>query len=97
MNKFEFEVVEYFKFSNNQICISGFMEPNDAACVTSGYKVTLFTASGKSQEFTLIGEEIFAFSWPRKDNKRVLRTADDIEEYLKNLAIDPVKVIGYKQ
>ena len=97
MNKFEFEVVEYFKFSNNQTCIGGFMHPSDAACVTSNYKVTLFTASGKSHEFTLIGEEIFAFSGPRKNNKRVLRTADNIEKYLENLVNDPVKIIGYKE
>ena len=96
MNTFEFKVVEYFKFSNGQICLIGYMIPNDAACVTSDYKVTLFTSSGTEYPFTVLGEEIFVWSMPRKDDKRVLRTSDDIEKYLKNLTNDPVKIIGYK-
>ena len=96
MNAFEFKVVEYFKFNNGQICLGGYMNPSDAACVTSGYKVTLFTRSGKEHPFTLLGEEIFARSEPRKDDKRVLRTSDNIEQYLKDLTNDPVTIIGFK-
>ena len=97
MNKFEFRVVEYFKFSNGEICLGGYMIPDDASCITPDYKVTLFTRSGKRHPLTLLGEEIFARNKPEKNNKRVLRTADNIEKYLKNLANDPVKIVGYKQ
>lgn len=96
MNTFEFKVVEYFKFSNGQICLGGYMIPNDAACVTPEYKVTLYTSSGKKHQFALLGEEIFARSEPRKDDKRVLRTSEDIEKYLQDLVADPVKIVGYK-
>jgi hypothetical protein len=96
MDNFEFEVVEYFKFSDNQICMSGYMSPADIVYITPDYKVQLLTSSGKCHDFNLIGEEIFARSEPRKDNKRVLRTTDDIEKYLKDLIHDPVKIVGRK-
>ena len=70
MNAFEFKVVEYFKFSDGQICLGGYIIPNNAVCVTPDYKVTLFTSSGQEHLFTLLGEEIFARSEPRKDDKR---------------------------
>ena len=96
MNSFEFKVVEYFKFSNNQICMIGYMSPPDIVYITPDYKVQLITSSGKYHDFTLIGEEIFAWSTPRKDDKRVLRTSDDVESYLKDLINNPVKIVGYQ-
>lgn len=96
MKTFEFKVVEYLKFSDGQICLGGYMTPNDADTVTPDYKVTLFTKSGREHSFFLVGEEIFARSEPRKDDKRVLRTSDDIEQYLIDLTNDPVTIIGCK-
>lgn len=98
MNKyeFEFEVLEYFIFSDSQICISGTMHPSDIPYITPDYIVELVTASGKRHQFHLIGEEIFSRSQPRSDNRRVLRTKDNVEPFLKNIKTDPVKIRGVK-
>jgi len=97
MSIFEFNVLEYFKLQDGQFFgLVGIMEPDTFPLITKDYKVKLITHSGKEHIFKNIGEEIFVRRESKKDNKRALRTTDDIEKYLKNLTNDPVKIVGYK-
>ena len=93
MKNFEFNIIEYFKFSNGDICFGGYMDPPDIGYIRPEYQLQLVTRSNKTQNFKIIGEEIFARSKPIIDRKRVFRTQDDVEELLKNLNHDPVKMI----
>ena len=96
MKIFEFEILEYFKLQNSQFGLVGIMKPEDFPIVTQDYNMRLITKSGKERVFRDIGEEIIVRSDPGRNNKRAFRTTDDIEQYLKDLVNDPVKVVGYK-
>jgi hypothetical protein len=96
MKTFEFDVIEYFKLQNDQFGLVGTMKPDTFPIITKDYKVKLVTKTGRKYIFKDIGEEIFVRSEFCKNNKRAFRTTDNIEEYLKDLVNDPVKIVGYK-
>lgn len=97
MNTFEFNILEYFKLQDGKFFgLVGVMRPDTFPLITKDYNVKLITSSGKEYVFKDIGEEIFVSRGPKRDNKRALRTTDDVEKYLKNLAADPVKIVGCK-
>lgn len=96
MKNFEFNVSAYFKLEGGFFGLVGTMKPDGFPIITPNDYVNLITKSGREHVFKDIGEEIVVRSSSNKSDKRAFRTRDDIEEYLKNLPNDPIRIVGSK-
>jgi len=98
-NTFKFVVQECFKLSTGATAFVGLIEPFDFPLITTdNYIIELRTCLGKKYMFNKISEDIFVRSDPKLHNKfRSLQTFENVEDFISNVNIDPIILVGVKR